>query len=188
VTTIAPGSGYVFRPTASDVDGDSLTFAIQNKPAWAMFNVSTGMLTGVPASSDLGIFANIVISVSDGVAVTALPAFSIAVASGTASTTPTPPAPTAPAPPAAGTGTATLSWTAPTQNADGTSLTDLAGFRVYYGPNPTDLSLRQTLFDPQAVQAAVSGLSSGTWYFAVSAFNSAGAESALSNTRSKTIP
>ena len=30
-------------------------------------------------------------------------------------------------------GTATLSWDAPTTNADGTPLTDLAGYKVYYG-------------------------------------------------------
>jgi hypothetical protein len=29
--------------------------------------------------------------------------------------------------------TATLTWDAPTTNADGTPLTDLAGYRIYYG-------------------------------------------------------
>lgn len=183
LATIAPGSGYLFRPTASDQDGDTLTFSIQNKPTWAAFNVSSGMLTGIPASSDTGIFANIVISVSDGVAVTALPAFSITVGSGTV----TPPP--APAPgPGSGVGSATLSWTVPTQNTDGSSLTDLAGFRVYYGASPGALTYRQSIADPLATQSTVSGLPSGTWYFAVVAYNVGGIESDFSNTRNKTIP
>jgi hypothetical protein len=174
---IAPGSGYLFRPTASDANGDALTFSIQNKPAWATFNVSSGLLSGVPAASDTGIFANIVISVSDGVAVTALPAFSIAVGSGGS-----------PAPASSGTGSATLTWTAPTQNTDGSSLTDLAGFRLYYGTDPGLLTAQQLLANPLATQFKVTGLPSGTWYFAVSAYNSGGVESALSNVGSKTIP
>jgi hypothetical protein len=177
LASIAPGSGYLFRPTASDADGDVLTFSIQNKPGWATFNVSSGLLTGVPAASDTGIFANIVISVSDSVAVTALPAFTITVGSGGS-----------PAPAPSGSGTATLTWTAPRQNTDGSSLTDLAGFRVYSGTDPGALAPRQLVADPLATQVQVTGLPSGTWYFAVSAYNIGGVESALSNVGSKSIP
>ncbi|CAA6816771.1 MAG: Unknown protein [uncultured Sulfurovum sp.] len=56
---------YMFTPTAQDVDGDVLTFSIENKPAWAEFNSTTGMLSGYPVSSDIATFSNIKISVSD---------------------------------------------------------------------------------------------------------------------------
>jgi hypothetical protein len=183
----APGSGYLFQPIASDADGDALTFSIRNKPRWAAFNLSSGMLTGVPAASDIGIFANIVISVSDGVAVTTLSAFSITVGTGTASPGTASPVP-APGPPSAGTGSATLSWTAPTQNTDGSNLTDLAGFRVYSGSNPRALILQYLVTDPLATQFKVDGLLSGTWYFAISAYSMQGVESSLSNIASKVIP
>ncbi len=55
---------YTFIPTATDADGDTLTFSIQNLPPWATFDTSTGTLTGIP--TEIGTFADIVISVSDG--------------------------------------------------------------------------------------------------------------------------
>lgn len=174
--TVAAGSAYLFRPTASDQDGDALTFNIQNKPSWATFNATSGALTGIPSAADIGIFSNILISVSDGVAVATLPTFSITVGPGAGST------------PGTGTGQATLSWTAPTQNVDGSNLTDLAGFRIYYGNSPGAMPLRQTISDPAVSQFVAGGLPSGTWYFAISAFNSSGKESDLSSPGSKVIP
>lgn len=82
-------------------------------------------------------------------------------------------------------GTADLSWTAPTTNTDGTTLTDLAGFKVYYGTSsgnygaPVDIG-NQTSY-------TVAGLGSGTYYFSVTAYNSSGNESTISNEGSKTI-
>ncbi len=67
-------SAYSFVPTAADADGDTLAFSIQNKPAWATFNTSTGRLSGTPAAADVGTYSNIAISVSDGQASTALSA------------------------------------------------------------------------------------------------------------------
>jgi hypothetical protein len=186
LAAIAPGSSYVFRPTASDNDGDTLAFSIQNKPSWMTFNVASGVLTGVPATSDLGIFPNIVISVSDGVAITALPPFVITVDTA-APLPPSAPIPL-PGPPVTGTGTATLSWTVPTQHTDGSSLNDLAGFRVYYGTSTGALLPRYVLTNPMATQFSVTGLPSGTWYFAVSAYSAGGVESDLSNVGSKLIP
>ena len=77
--SVAEGSTYVFQPSASDADGDSLTFSIQNRPSWASFNGSTGRLYGTPDAADVGNYDNIKIAVSDGAATTSLPAFSIAV-------------------------------------------------------------------------------------------------------------
>src|SRR5688572_24053607 len=68
-----------FTPTATDADGGTLTFAIQNRPSWATFNATTGGLTGMPAAANVGTFPNIVISVSDGSASASLPAFTLTV-------------------------------------------------------------------------------------------------------------
>ncbi|MEW6774692.1 MAG: putative Ig domain-containing protein [Bdellovibrionota bacterium] len=75
------GDSYSFIPTASDQNpGDVLTFSIQNKPAWASFNASTGELSGTPSLADVGIYDNIIITVTDpAMASDSLPPFSIAV-------------------------------------------------------------------------------------------------------------
>jgi hypothetical protein len=88
---------------------------------------------------------------------------------------------------AVGGGTATLEWTAPTQNTDGSALINLAGFRVVYGASAA--ALNQTIQVPNASIATyvVTNLNAGTWFFAVKAYNTAGAESAASNVASKTI-
>jgi hypothetical protein len=76
-TTVTTGQAYSFRPTASDPDGDTLTFTIANKPAWASFDTTNGTLSGTPTTA--GTHSGITISVSDGQASSALPAFSIVV-------------------------------------------------------------------------------------------------------------
>lgn len=70
---------YVFTPTASDPDGDVLTFSIENAPSWAAFNVRTGTLRGTPDATEVGNYNNIVISVTDGVNTTSLTSFAIEV-------------------------------------------------------------------------------------------------------------
>src|SRR5690606_31659378 len=47
-------SPYSFVPTVVDVDGDALTFSIQNKPDWADFDTTTGELSGTPTFEDVG--------------------------------------------------------------------------------------------------------------------------------------
>jgi hypothetical protein len=79
-------TSYEFQPTATDADGDTLSFTIANKPAWSAFHPATGRLSGNPAAADVGIYANVRISASDGKASSALPAFSITVAAGPAGT------------------------------------------------------------------------------------------------------
>ncbi len=74
---------YVFTPTASDPDvGDSLSFSISNQPAWAGFNNTDGTLSGTPTATDVGIYTNIMIQVSDGVDTASLSPFSITVQAG----------------------------------------------------------------------------------------------------------
>jgi hypothetical protein len=78
------------------------------------------------------------------------------------------------------TGTATLDWTPPTQNSDGSVLTDLAGYTVYYGTSPGNLTEKVKITNPGLSAYTMTNLASGTWYFAVASYSSAGAESALS--------
>lgn len=91
------------------------------------------------------------------------------------------PDPTVPA------GAATLSWTPPTQNTDGTSLTNLAGYRLSYGTSATALTSTIQIANPGTSSYIVSNLAPGTHYFAVRAYNSAGVESSNSNVVSKVI-
>ena len=84
-------------------------------------------------------------------------------------------------------GTAALTWTPVTQNTDGTTLLDLAGYKVRYGTAPDALDTIVVLDDPAQTSLQVSGLSSGTWYFAVAAYTSGGLDGELSNIAAKTF-
>jgi hypothetical protein len=80
----------------------------------------------------------------------------------------------------------TLSWDAPTQNADGSPLVGLQGYRIYYGatpqvPNVIDVN------NPGLSTYVVENLTAGTYYFALTAYNSAGVESSLSSLVSTTV-
>jgi len=87
----------------------------------------------------------------------------------------------------AGDGTATLSWEAPTTTTTGASLTNLAGYRIYYGISEDDLSQTIQLAGVGLQTYVIDNLGQGTWYFAIRAVTSAGVESSLSNIVSKTI-
>ncbi|MBL3600811.1 MAG: cadherin-like domain-containing protein [gamma proteobacterium endosymbiont of Lamellibrachia anaximandri] len=68
---------YQFTPVAGDADNNPLVFSIVNMPSWAVFDSAIGRLSGTPSGNDIGEYSDIRISVSDGVASTALAAFSI---------------------------------------------------------------------------------------------------------------
>ncbi|MEM9055943.1 MAG: Ig-like domain-containing protein [Pseudomonadota bacterium] len=169
VTTVVAGTGYSFTPTAFDADGDTLSFSIFNRPAWAQFDAATGALTGTPQASDAGTTANIVIQVTDGEATASLAPFSITVAQSAS-------------------GTATVSWDPPTQNVDGSPLNDLAGYRIYYGTTPGSYPNQVAVNNPGLSSFVVENLAPGTYYFVTTAFDAAGNESALSNVATKTLP
>jgi len=166
--SVTIGNAYRFVPAASDADGDALSFRIANKPAWAAFNAATGELSGSPDSTAAGLYANIQVSVSDGQASATLPAFSISVEQ-------------------LATGSATLSWQPPVERTDGSPLTDLAGYRIYYGNAPDDLRQAVKLDNPGVTSYVVENLSRGTWYFTMTAFDTSGLESDHSSIGSKTI-
>lgn len=167
-TTVLAGQSYSFQPVATDADGDKLTFTAVNVPAWASFDASTGRLSGTPAAADVGTFSGIKITVSDGKASAATASFGITVT-------------------AVGSGSATVSWTPPTSNTDGSVLTDLASYRILYGRSATDLNLSVSVDGPGMSRFVVENLTSGAWYFAVVAVNASGGTSELSNVASKTI-
>ena len=169
--TVVVGSSYSFQPTAASSDNGTLTFSIANKPSWATFNATTGQLSGTPASTNVGTDAGIVITVAEGSSNTALAAFTITVAAAAAPTE----------------GTATLSWAAPTQNTDGTSITNLTGYTIAYGTSASALTQTVTVSGASATTYTVQNLVAGTWYFAISAVETGGISSALSSVVSTTI-
>lgn len=83
-------------------------------------------------------------------------------------------------------GSATLSWASPTQNTDGSALTNLAGYRIIYGTSASALTQSIQVMNPAVTTYIVSNLAPGTYYFAVIALTPS-AESAPSNTASKSI-
>ncbi len=168
-STVTVGQAYGFTPSVSN-SGGTVTFSIKNAPRWASFNSSTGKLSGTPQSANAGTYANIQISASNGQSSASLPAFSITVIESGAAT-----------------GSADVSWTPPTTNTDGSTLTDLAGYTIYYGTSPGSLTQTVQITNVGLSNYVVSGLTSGTWYFAVTAYTSSGAQSGLSNVASKTI-
>ncbi len=169
-TTVEAGRTYSFTPTASDPDTTSLTFSVTNRPAWAAFDATTGRLSGSPSSSSVGNYSNIVITVSDGTATASLPAFGISVTS-----------------PPVVSGSAVLSWQPPSQNVDGSPLTDLAGYRVRYGQSSSVLDKVLTIPDGLVTTVAIEQLTAGAWYFGVEAYNAANLGSGISNVVQKLV-
>jgi len=80
---------------------------------------------------------------------------------------------------------AVLSWQPPT-NADGSTLTNLSGYKVYYGTASKNYT--QTVgVSGASTRTWTLSLAPGTYYFAVTAIDSTGAERAKSNEVSKTV-
>jgi len=152
---------YKFQPEATDTDGDKLTFGIENKPVWATFDPATGALWGQPDLSSIGVYDDIVVSVSDGVGSDSLPPFSITVSMNAL-------------------GKVTLNWAPPTENSDGTPLMDLAGYYIYVGEESGVYLKKITIKNSGITRYVVDNLLPDTYYFAASSFNTFGVEGALS--------
>lgn len=158
VTAAESDRPYSFRPTAADPDGDALVFSIGNKPSWATFDATTGTLYGTPTATQVGTYGNVTIGVSDGTTSVALAPFAITVT-------------------AAPTRSVTLNWTAPTSNTDGTALTNLAGYTLFYGNASRQYQASVRVPDAGATSVVLEGLAPGTWYFSIRSFNNTGLES-----------
>jgi hypothetical protein len=174
------GSSYSFQPTAKDTVRSRIKFDIYNKPAWATFDGTTGRLSGKPTRRDVGTYGNITIRLTDWYGYVTTPAFSITVAN---------PPPAAPPAPANNVPTisAELSWTPPLENTDGSVLTNLSGYKVYYGNSPDALTQVKAVGNAGLTRYVIDDLPSGKWYFAVTSVASDGAESQRSPVVSTTI-
>jgi Putative Ig domain len=164
------GQVYSFQPSASDTNQAALTFSISDAPKWATFSATTGRLTGTPTGADVGVTQNIIVQVSDGTSSAALAPFSITVSAVGSST-----------------GSATLSWVAPTLNTDGSSLADLSGYVISYGTTSKDYTSTITVANPGLTTYVVQDLPPGTYYFSMTTTATDGAHSAASAEASMTI-
>lgn len=87
----------------------------------------------------------------------------------------------------------TLNWQAPTQNVDGTPLTDLDGYLVYFGPASRNYRGNVSIDDPTATSATVSfaadwlQLGDNEIFISMTALDSRGNESAYSNEIRRTV-
>lgn len=169
-TQVAAGTTYSFTPTATDADGDQLSFTATGLPLWATLSPSTGLISGAPDAGDIGTYSGITITVTDGAATASLGPFSIDVLDTGGAT-----------------GSAVLSWAAPTQNEDGTPLTNLAGYRLYWGTNAGNYTSSVTISNPGVTTYVVENLLPGSYEFVATAFNNAGVESAFSNSATKIV-
>ena len=148
VTSASVNRPYAFKPTASDADTDLLTFRISGKPVWARFDTTNGTLFGTPTAAHIGAYPNIRISVSDGKTTASLAPFGVVVGTGS-------------------TRSVTLSWATPTRNTDGSALTDLAGYRIFYGRDSRHYSESVTVRGADVTSMVLDGLAPGAWYFSM---------------------
>jgi hypothetical protein len=169
-SAVVAGQTYSFTPVATDVDKDTVTFTIANKPAWLSFNAATGLLSGT-APAAAGTFAGIEIAATDGEAVTPLPAFTITVNPAGA----------------VGNSNVSLAWTPPTQNDDGSTLTDLSGYKIHYGTESGNYSQTVDVQNPGLSRFDLSSLPQGKLFIAMTSVNASGAQSEFSPEVSVTV-
>jgi len=93
---------------------------------------------------------------------------------------------TPPSTPVAGT-SFTLGWVAPTENNNGSPITDLAGYKIHYGTTSQDYTKVVAVSNPSLSRYVLDSLESGTYFFAITAYNSKGIESMLSGEISATL-
>jgi len=169
-TSAKVGQPYSFQPSATDPNQAALAFSITGAPSWMTLSSTTGRVTGIPTSGDVGTAANIVVTVSNGTSSAALAAFTVTVAAvGT------------------GTGSANLSWIAPTENTDGSALTDLSGYVIHYGTESQNYTSTITITNPGMTQYVVEDLAAGKYFFSMNTITKGGVASSPSLEASTTI-
>jgi hypothetical protein len=167
-TLVTQGRSYAFSPIASDSDGDTLTFSISNQPTWAGFDSGTGSLAGTPEAIHVGTTQGVTISVSDGNASANLAPFDLAVQQ-------------------IQLGSATVTWDIPSTNADGSPLTDHAGFNAHYGKVSRTYTAVAMINDAAANSVLIDDLEAETWFFSVTALDQTKNESPYSTEVSKVV-
>lgn len=167
LSSVVAGVEYTFTPSADDPDNDTLSFSVSNLPSWASFDAQSGTLSGLPDENDVGTYADIVISVSDGEETASLTPFAVDVASAQVST-----------------GTLSLRWIAPTTRADGSVLdvSEIDGYCIYIGETADTLQMEVDLNDGTADSYTISDLPVGTYVVALTVYDMEGNASSYSNT------
>jgi Fibronectin type III domain len=171
-TSVEATRYYGFQSWATDTDRKTVTYSIKNKPSWATFDTRYGHLYGIPTQSNVGTFSGIVITASDGVSSASLPTFAITVKSDGSTST----------------GSVTVSWTPPSENTNGSTLTNLAGYTISYGTSASELTTNVKVAGTGVTSYVIENLTAGgTYYFGVKAYTSAGQTSTVSNVVSKKV-
>lgn len=162
--SVAQGATQQFTATGTYSDGSTqnLTTAV----TWSASNTAVATISNAAGSKGLA-------------SAVAVGTTSITAISGSVSTTSTLTVT------AITTGSATLSWDVPTTNTDGTPLTNLAGYKIYYGTSSGNYT---KIIDVGNVTTyVINNLAPGTYYFTTSAYDTSGIESGYSNEVSKTL-
>ena len=159
---------YFFSPQLSGTSS-AFAFSAENLPAWADIDSADGTVSGIPGTSDVGLHEGIMIVATDGGTTLELGPLTIEVWS-------------------VGDRSVTVNWQPPSENEDGTVLSDLAGFTVRYGRSDTSFDSVVDVSNPGLTSFVVDGLVPGTYYFTTTAYNAAGSESEPSAIASGTIP
>ncbi len=170
--TAKVGTAYSFHPKVHDLNDLKVVFSIVDKPSWMTFDRATGRLSGTPTAANVGEFSHIGISASNRYHSTKLPPFSITVDSQGSEQSPA---------------NVTIAWTPPTENTNGSALTDLAGYHLYYGTTQGNLTKVVDITNPGVASYMVSDLAAGMWYFALTSVNTAGEESVRSSVISTVV-
>jgi hypothetical protein len=108
------------------------------------------------------------------------PANTGASSTGTETSTVTPPPATSTPPVQSTVQSITFSWVPPTQNSDGSPISNLAGYKIHYGTRTSDYTQTVSVENAGLTRLVVDNLPSGTYYFAITAYNAQGLESPLS--------
>jgi hypothetical protein len=164
---VAPSIGLIDRTSATETSGATTGINVAVNTTQSNTPVSSTTPTGSTAGA----------AGSNTVSGT-----TVASSNRTSTNSSTPVQPSSPS-----TGTATLDWMPPTENTDGSVLTNLAGYTVYYGTSPGNMTQSVKITNPGLTAYTLSNLPSGRWYFAVTSYSSTGLESSRSGIVSTTI-
>lgn len=82
----------------------------------------------------------------------------------------------------------TLAWEAPTDRLDGSTLSNLAGYRIQYGLMSETYDYEVDIPNPGVLSYVIENLEPGTWYFAASAYDANNLESRLTDEVSAYLP
>ena len=85
------------------------------------------------------------------------------------------------------TGSATVNWIPPTENTDGSTLSNLAGYIISYGTSANQLTSTVKVTNPGLTSYVIENLPVGTYYFGVAAYNSSGQTSSTSSLVTATV-